>query len=471
MPALKVRRGKTFRLSKRYLAVMLAAIFSAAMCLPTYATAVSTAAAQRYTGVLPSGATWVADVPANYNGTILLFSHGYGPLTAQNQPRYAGDALQREGYAVLGSSYSGNSWWALANAVDDQFGALAALEQIIGESNQTYAIGESMGGLVSSLENERNTGQLDGVLTTCGLVAGAVNLLNYQLDGEYALNQLLEPQTDVKLVNFTDPADAAASAATLTAIAQRNSDTPQGRARIVLAAALLNAPKQLFGNPKPAPEDYPAQQAQQIKLLTSGLFNFIGPGRQQIEVAGGGNSSFTIGVHYLSRLRDSGYLEMVSNAYQAAGLNLRNDLATLERNADIKPNPRAIATLKATSQVSGRLTVPQLNIHTIDDHLVPVQQETWYSEQVSKVGSGRLLRQAYTETPGHCNFTSGELVVALRALINRVNSGRWGNTTDAAALNAEATATGVGPTAFVTYRPARLGGARLYPNLLTIQRD
>lgn len=466
MGALRIGRVTRFRPRRRRLALSFAAVFAAAMVLPAYASAVptattvSTGTAQHYTGVLASGATWVADVPANYNGTILLFSHGYGPLTAATQPRYAGDVLQAEGYAVLGSSYSGNTWWALANAVDDQFGALAALEGIIGNADRTYAIGESMGGLVSSLENQRNTGQLDGVLTTCGLVAGAVNLNNYQLDGEYALNQLLEPQTGVKLVNFADPADAAASAATLTAMAQRNSDTPQGRARIVLAAALLNAPKWVSGSSEPAPEDYAAQQAQQIQLLTGGLFNFIVPGRQQIELAAGGNSSFTIGVNYQSRLRDSGYFGMVSDAYRTAGLDLRDDLAILNRNADISPDPKAITTLKATSQVTGHLTVPQLNIHTISDQLVPVQQEDWYSGQVSKVGSGRLLRQAYTNSLGHCNFTSGELIVALHALIQRVRTGGWGSSTSPAALNAEAVAAGYGPTAFVPYRPARLGGAR-----------
>ena len=35
-----------------------------------------------YSGSLPDGATWVADVPSDYNGTIILYSHGFGPLTA-----------------------------------------------------------------------------------------------------------------------------------------------------------------------------------------------------------------------------------------------------------------------------------------------------------------------------------------------------------------------------------------------------
>ena len=460
---MQIPRVPSFRLRKQPLAVGLAVGLAAAMAIPTSANAVPAAITQHYTGTLADGATWVADVPANYNGTILLFSHGYGPLTAETQPSYAGDALLNEGYAVVGSSYSGITDWALASAVRDQFGALTALEKVIGKAKQTYAIGESMGGLVSSLANERNSGQLDGVLTTCGLVAGGVNLNNYEVDGMYALSELLEPEAGVRLANFADPADAKAAAADLAAIAQQHSGTAQGRARIVLAAALLNMPTWVAGNPKPAAQDYAAQQAQQVQLLGGGLFDFLITARQQLEVAAGGNSAFTAGVKYESRLKNSGYLNEVKAAYQTAGLDLAHDLATLTRNADISPDPGTITRLKATSHLSGRLTVPQINIHTIADELVPVQHENWYAQRVATAGRSSLLRQAYTNTAGHCNFTSGELIVALNALIHRVRSGSWGTTTKPAALNAAAVAGGHGPTAFVTYQPTPLGGARTNP--------
>src|SRR4051812_45926164 len=73
----------------------------------------------RYAGTLPDGATWIADVPADWNGTILLYSHGYIPGPANpprdspNQP--TADALLDRGYALAGSSYS-RPGWALATA-------------------------------------------------------------------------------------------------------------------------------------------------------------------------------------------------------------------------------------------------------------------------------------------------------------------------------------------------------------------
>jgi hypothetical protein len=68
------------------------------------------APATRHDGVLPNGATWIADVPANWNGTLLLYSHGYNPGPANppvNSPDPAtAEALLARGYALAGSSYS-----------------------------------------------------------------------------------------------------------------------------------------------------------------------------------------------------------------------------------------------------------------------------------------------------------------------------------------------------------------------------
>ncbi len=34
-----------------------------------------------YTGTLDDGASWIADVPAGWNGTLVLYSHGFGTLS------------------------------------------------------------------------------------------------------------------------------------------------------------------------------------------------------------------------------------------------------------------------------------------------------------------------------------------------------------------------------------------------------
>jgi alpha-beta hydrolase superfamily lysophospholipase len=177
--------------------------------------------------------TWVADVPVNWNGTLLLYSHGFGPLTALDAPDPATQAaLLARGYALAGSSYDPNgSEWALDTAVQDQFGALTAVEDTVLPSKpaQVLAIGSSMGGLVSALEDQDSQGRIDGALTTCGIVAGGINLNEFQLDGEYAMAQLLLPGQQVQLTGFGGPAGAGqafGTAATLTGAAAQAQQTP-----------------------------------------------------------------------------------------------------------------------------------------------------------------------------------------------------------------------------------------------------
>ena len=438
------------------------AIAFAVMSGASAAQAAATATDTHYTGSLTDGATWVADVPTPWNGTVILYSHGFGPLTAADAPDPATQAdLLHLGYALVGSSYSGPSWWALDSAVDDQFGSLTAAERITGHPRRVIAWGTSMGGLISALETQDGRGRIDGTLTTCGLVAGALSLNNYQLDGEYALNELLAPGQQIQLVRYASADQASAAAAALVAIVNQAQSTAQGRARIALAAALLNEPVWYNGAKPPGHTDYSAQERQQADEITQFVLPFIMSGRYQIELAAGGNSSFTKGVNYRWIAARSSFLPEVRALYRAAGLSLPGDLATLTRNANIVPDPQAIATLARTSMVTGRLAVPELDIHTIYDQLVPVEQENWYHERVTRAGSATQLRQAYVDSTGHCNFQPSGYIAALHALEYRLNTGNWGSVTQPDALNAAATRTGLGAfDPYVPFRPPLLVNAR-----------
>src|ERR1700690_3294690 len=58
------------------------------------------------TGTLGDGAVWIPEYPKSWNGTLILYSHGFGPLTAADAPdSTTQQALLAEGYALAGSSY------------------------------------------------------------------------------------------------------------------------------------------------------------------------------------------------------------------------------------------------------------------------------------------------------------------------------------------------------------------------------
>ena len=96
-------------------------LLAAALALTGMASGAASAdsSSGHFTGTLPDGTTWIADMPVNWNGILLLYNHGFGPLTPADapDPTTAGALLAR-GYALAGSSYDpSSSEWALDTAV------------------------------------------------------------------------------------------------------------------------------------------------------------------------------------------------------------------------------------------------------------------------------------------------------------------------------------------------------------------
>jgi hypothetical protein len=399
-----------------------------------------------YHGTLANGATWLGHIPVHWNGTVLLFAHGFGPLRPQDAPNdQTRQILLAEGYATVGSSYSGPTMWALETAVDDQFAALDAFTGVLGaRPRRTIAVGRSMGGLVSARQAHGPRGAIDGVLSTCGIVAGGLNLNNYQLDGLHAITALLASGRTIPVVRYESPEQAAQAATDVIAAVTAAQATPQGRARIALAAALFNVSG---GAGTPA-----AQQERQFQQLVAGgaLQRYV-TGRQQIELSAGGNSAWNRGVDYRALLAGSTRSGQVRALYRDAGLDLRADLNRLTATADITADPWAVADLRRSSMPNGALRVPHLTIHTLVDELVPAEHSEWYEDHTKQRGD--LLRGLYVDAVGHCTFRVSEDLAALHVLEHRLDHGRWPN--DPAAFGAGYPG---GAPRFTRAEPGRLVG-------------
>ncbi|MET8805087.1 alpha/beta hydrolase [Streptomyces sp. NPDC004546] len=459
-------RPRTPRTRLRIALAALATLASATLtAVPAPAAQADTPTTGHLTGTLPDGATWIADVPAHWNGTLLLFSHGFGPTVAKDAPSDAvRTELLAEGYAMAGSSYDPHgSMWALNSAERDQFATLDAVTGKIGSPRRTLAVGQSMGGLVNAQIARDGAGRVDGALGLCGLVAGGTDLDNYQLDAEYTIARLLLPGQDVDLVRFGSADAAAATAEKLTDAVTAAQTTPQGRARIALAAAFLNLPAWAPGQDQPAPTDWASQEEQQYTWFAQGILSFVEGGRYAVEQSVGGDNSWNLGVDYARLLAGSVHAPQVRALYRAAGLDLGADLTSLTRGAAISADPAAVRTAQRTSSAGQGLGVPLLDVHTIADNLVPVEQERQFGDRVRTAGDGALLRQAYVERQGHCTFTTAETVAALHALEHRVSSGHWDDAASPAALQRSATALGLDGAAYIPYRPADLTVGRDRP--------
>lgn len=410
--------------------------------LATAAPAVADDGVTTTTGVI-DGASYIVQVPGNWNGTLLLWSHGYrapgAPNPAENAPEALGPLLLAEGYALAGSSWS-TTGWAVQPALHDQMALLNYFQANIGTPRRVIAWGGSLGGLVTGGLLANNPGRFDGALTMCGLMAGSPGVWNLSLDAGFALKTLIAPQSSLQLVNITNPTLNAGAAAQALDAAQA---TPQGRARIALAGAVSSTPGWFTAlTPEPAPTDVNARQLNQYLWLKYMGVPFTFGYRANMEQVAGGNPSGNAAVSYELQLEKSGMRPMVEALYQQAGLDLNADLARLEIAPRIDANPYALDYLARYIAFDGRLDRPVLALHTTDDGLAPVQNEQAYQSVTQEAGAAQFLRQLYVKRAGHCTFSPAEVLTALSVLQQRVAAGQWGDTTNVAALNAQAAALG-----------------------------
>ncbi len=403
---------------------------------------VSASAQQHITGTLPDGATYVIDVPTNWNGGLLLYSHGYVMPGSQNPASDYGDFetayyMVTAGYALAGSSYA-TTGWAIQEAIPDQIATLDVFQALVGTPTQTIAWGHSLGGMITAGLVQQYPDRFDGAVPMCGVVAGGVGFWNEMLDASFAFNTLLAAGS-LQVVNITNPLQNYDNAESFLGAAQ---STAQGQARIALVAALADVPGWLDpSSPEPPPTDYATREANQFLWLAYDDFLFPFYLRAELEARAGGNPSFNTGVNYTKQLTNSINYPEVLALYRAAGMSLEADLATLKNAARITADPGALTYLTNNIIFNGQLSVPVLALHSTGDGVVPVEVEKAYSTVVHKAGDQALLKQTFIHRAGHCVFTPAETITALRTLQLRLRTGKWEDL-GISQLNNEATGLG-----------------------------
>jgi len=401
------------------------------------------AGATTTTGNLADGATYLIQMPAVWNGTLLLYSHGYTVPGSANPARDGGDpvtiqVLLQSGYALAGSSYT-TTGWAIHEALQDQIALLDLFESTIGHPTRTIAWGHSLGGIITAGLIQRNPARFDAAMPMCGVLSGGVGTWNQGLDSGFALQILLGAGTALEIVHISDPEANAALAEGLLAEAQL---TPEGRARTALITSLADLPGWFDpSSPEPAAGDVAAQESNQFLWGQNIGVPFDFEFRAELEARAGGNPSSNVGVSYRKQLQLSVGRDEVRALYRAAGTSLEADLDALERAPRIAADPDAFAYLEQNITLNGEIRVPVLTAHTKGDGFVVVENETTYRQAVDRAGNRHLLRQTFVERAGHCTFTPAETLALLGKLVARLDTGRWPDL-GPPALNAAATALG-----------------------------
>jgi hypothetical protein len=391
------------------------------------------------------GANYTIAVPSNWNGTLVLYSHGY---IFPNQPLLnpapdigdplTGAALLQQGYALAGSSYSQNGW-AIQQAFHDQIALLDFFDATCGTPTRTIAAGISEGGIISAGLVQLYPARFAGALPVCAALSGGIGTWNMALDSAFAFKVLLAGNAPLSIVHITDPTSSFNLAQQLLAQAQ---STAEGRARIALVAALSDIPGWSDpASPEPASTDFTTQEQNQVPWISHD-FNFAFFGRAELELRAGGNPSWNAGVDYTTQLAHSADRDEVIALYQQAGLNLTQDLQDLQTAPGITADPQAVDYLNSYITFNGELSVPVLTLHTTGDGLEPPEEEQAYASMVQSSGDTSLLRQVFVHRAGHCTITPAEALTAFQTLIGRLDTGTWEDATNPDLMNQEATALG-----------------------------
>jgi pimeloyl-ACP methyl ester carboxylesterase len=380
------------------------------------------------TGTFEDGATYLIEKPANWNGTLFLYSHGYVlPLPTRKNPAQdvgdplTGSFLLSSGFALAGSSYPAKGW-AVREALLDQIAVLDKFKSLFGEPARTIAWGHSLGGMITAGLIQRHPDRFDAALPMCGVLSGGVATWNTALDSEFAFNTLIAGG-GLQMVHITDPFGNLNRAEAFLVGAQ---SSPQGRARLALVSAVSDGPGWFDpAGPEPGEDDFASQEANQVLWDAMVDFPFVFAFRAELEFRAGGNVSSNEGVDYRRQLAHSIDREEVKALYKEAGLDLDADLDMLNDTVRVSADPEAQEYLEHNIIFNGEIHIPVLTMHTTGDGLVVVENESAYKKVVDEAGNEEFLRRTFVHRAGHCAFTPAETISAVETLLNRLNTGKW----------------------------------------------
>ena len=367
---------------------------------------VNMASSSRWAGVL-DGSAYMVEVPANWNGKLVMFAHGYagtGPTLSVTPPGIRRH-LVRSGYAWAASSYSTNYYDVRAgvedtNALALAFNAIAAQNgRPLASPVRTYITGRSMGGHIAAAAVETET------------LATAVNKYHY-----HAALPMCGVMADVELFNRFAGMQVAAQA--LAGVPDQPFDS-WGSVQAQVSSSLFAS------FPTAASPTMPIITTAKGAQFASVVKNLTGGERPMFTEGFGYGGSFRFawngfgGDGTINGILNQNALDTQALRYtidgDTAGTSALN-AAAQKLTAQPGANRLRRDGLRWVPAVNGAFKVPVLSIHTLGDLYVPFAMQQSYAQRVAAKGNSALLVQRAQRGAAHCDFTVAEQVESFEAL-------------------------------------------------------
>lgn len=399
------------RVSRIFPLLLISFLIVAALAIPFPRTQARAAIAPLdLTGEI-DGAPYRIRVPENWNGTLLVFVHGYrdkadhpGELDNRNADVAPSAALEApllaQGYALAGSAWKENGW-DVKDAMQDIKNLTIFFGDNVAKPERTILTAASLGSIVAFKSMEQFGGIYDGALCLCGAGAGATSIW----DSGVPL-----------LLSYDIIFGMPASWGTVGEVRNDIDFDTEVLAKLVPELSnIANFPKFEFmrlvsGNPgrglmPPLPPGY------YPNWVVTDLF-FLTEARAELQRRAGGPFVQNLDQHYELTAAERAYL---------AGLGLPGPvvdawLAQMNARRNIDADQSARNYVSHNNNYNGKVKHPVLTMHTILDPLVVVANEHAYGDLVASVGREDQLFQTYTIGVGHCNFTGPQVLTAIGAI-------------------------------------------------------
>lgn len=416
-------------------------------------------------GTLPDGTGYLIRVPEKWNGTLIRDLDFASGVANKNAPRY--DAMLKDGYAIAGTARHPLRQWQYDPAYE-----IEKLNQVLdrfdtgyGKPKRVIQYGCSGGGHVTLAVTENFSDRVDGSIALAAHTP--VWLMNTFFDGWFALRALVGqyyvkagygPLSDLVIAGLTNDGSSEASGHGMSGKlpeAWRKAftaayATEEGRARMVLAFALAQWSPWLT-----SPEETPQNSSHVSSMHTSGTHfpdlndpNSIaeavyqsamrlsgspgGEARVMFENAAHGQQlSWNNDIDYSDFLRSANphMKEAVSVLYKKAGLDLDGDIETINVQPRTKASNYALNYWKQPGRnVVGNPKIPLLRLHMVGDYQIPYSLVFGYSNEVKRNKKDDFYRTAFVQSTGHCNFNAAESSAAIRVMMQRLDTGKWPDT-------------------------------------------
>jgi pimeloyl-ACP methyl ester carboxylesterase len=335
-------------------------------------------------GTLQSGALSLICFPDEWNGTLVVYAHGYvAPTEAVALPSdevggvHVADAVTGLGYAYATTSYRANGLVGLP-AVDDVAELIEAVRaRVRPDPERTLLVGFSEGGLVAALAIERHPELVDGALAACGPIGDFTRQIDYFADARVLFDYYFPGILPGTAVAIPEQLRSGWSGTYEPAVLAALADDPAAAAELAAVAGI----------------SIPADAAGAAAAIDEVLwYNVFATADAQERL--GGQPYGNVGRQYAGSSDD---------AALNAGV------------ARFEADPQARAAL-GEYDTSGDLPGPVVTLHTTGDPVVPFFHEALYQAKVEAAGRTDRLQQRSVERNGHCAFTAPELVGAFNAL-------------------------------------------------------